>query len=140
MLSSERDFFVEVVVDLFRIDRRDRSRLRRGCCGTVAVLGRRDAHPQGRLHRAAELCHRREHGDNLAGPAMTGIAERAADRAIVDPVEDKAVVVIGEPDDELALLVLTNTDFFLGYRLDAELLLSRQITGLEKSRLIVCRS
>src|SRR4051794_18962067 len=75
---------VEVVVDLLRL----RSRWRR--FGRLAVLLRgRDAYPQSRCHRAAELRHRRKHDDDLSDPVRGIISVRAAYGTIVSAVQNK---------------------------------------------------
>ena len=49
-------------------------------------------------------------------PSMA-ITEGAADRAVVDAIEHKAALIVGEPNDELLLLIGAGPDQFLGDRL-----------------------
>src|SRR5262249_44150946 len=87
-----------------------------------SLLRRRDTHPQRRLHLAAEFRRGGKHDDDLAGPAITSITKRAADRAVIDPVQDKATLVVCEPYDKFAFLVLADADFLFADSFNLELL------------------
>ena len=65
-------------------------------------------------------------------PAQLGgvVTERTADGAVVDSVQHQPPLIVGEPDDELLLLLCVLLDFFFGNGLDAEFLLALKIGRL----------
>src|SRR5262249_9981305 len=120
LLSLDVDLVVEIIIHV-RLSRII-CRCRRRCCRlysltvtSSALLRRRNADPKSRLPLTAELRHRRERDDALAGPAFAGVAERPGDRPVVDAVENKAASVVGEPHNKLSFLVLSDANFFFRY-------------------------
>jgi len=84
------------------------------------LLGRWDAHPHHGHQFAAEFILGWKQDDDLSDPAAAIVTKRAADGTVVRLIKNETVLVVGEPDNELLLLVLSDADFFFRDRFDAE--------------------
>ncbi len=101
------------------------------------LLRRRDAHPQGRAHLAAEFSHRWKHDDDLAGPAFEA-----------SPKAPRMVRLLTRLSTRPRSSLVNQTTSFFSLSapipidssvtvFDAEFLLLREISRLEVARLVV---
>src|SRR5262249_17457367 len=105
----------------------------RWCCHSLAVASfrRRNADTQATNHFSSQINHGGKQDDDLVLPTADVVAKRTPQSAVVGLVENKAALIVGEPNDKLLLLLTSRADRFHGHTLDPKLFLSFHVFSAE---------